>query len=278
MQTPSNLVIHPRDLAFGRNESNERWWLRGDPVATAFNNALSASFPIGERFFIDAVRRYKSFADPGLQEQIAAFTAQESMHTREHILFNRQMVDAGYDLTAIDAYLKALFDWARSEFPLGQLAATCALEHFTAILAHALLTDERHLAGTKPEIAKLWRWHAIEEIEHKSVAFDTYMAATRNLMPIARWAIRTHVMFMSTIFFFLQLFYCTKQFFKQDGINNFRTWMRLLRYMFVSPGIMRRVLKSYFLYYLPGFHPWRVDDRKLIANVEHVLETSYAVA
>jgi predicted metal-dependent hydrolase len=278
MQTPPNLVIHPRDLAFGRNQNQERWWLRQDPVATAFNNALSASFPIGERFFIDAVRRFKSFADPELQTQIAAFTQQESMHTREHVVFNKQMVDAGYDLTAIDAYLAALFAWARKEFPLGQLAATCALEHFTAILAHALITDERHLAGVKPEIARLWRWHAIEEIEHKSVAFDTFMAATRKLNPLARWALRTHVMFVSTILFFSQLFFCTKQFFKQDGIDDFRTWLKLLHYMFVSPGVMRRVMKSYFLYYLPGFHPWRVDDRALIADVERELEASYAVA
>ncbi len=56
-----------------------------------------------------------------------------------------------------------------------------ALEHFTAILAHQLLADPRHLEGAEKETADLWRWHAVEEIEHKGVAYDTWLHATRRL-------------------------------------------------------------------------------------------------
>ena len=59
-----------------------------------------------------------------------------------------------------------------------------ALEHFTAILAHELLADPRHLAGADRETADLWRWHACEEIEHKGVAYDTWLNATQGLDPV----------------------------------------------------------------------------------------------
>jgi predicted metal-dependent hydrolase len=278
MQTPDDRTIHPRNISFGRNETNPRWWLRNDPVATAFNNALSASFPEGERFFIDSVRAFKHRADPKLQEQITAFTAQESVHTREHLMFNKHIVDAGYDLTKIDRYLERQFRVSRRQWAIGQLAATAALEHFTAILANALLNDPKQFDGAAPHIADMWRWHAVEEIEHKAVAFDTYMAATKNWWPIARWALRCHVMFVSTILFFAELFYSVTQFFKQDGINTVDTWRWLFRYMFVEPGAMRKVARSYFKYYRPNFHPWNVDDHALAQSAAAELEAVYAPA
>ena len=64
--------------------------------------------------------------------------------------------------------------------PLARLAATVALEHLTAILAAALLDGRSgSLAGADPRVAELWRWHAVEETEHKSVAFDVYAVVRR---------------------------------------------------------------------------------------------------
>src|SRR5689334_6402093 len=93
--TPADLTITPRDLRLDRHASNARWWHGGDPVATAYFNALSASFPQGETFFIDAVRRFRDRADGKLQEQIDAFIQQEAAHTREHVAFNRLIKAAG---------------------------------------------------------------------------------------------------------------------------------------------------------------------------------------
>src|SRR3546814_2150957 len=50
---------------------------------------------------------------------------------------------------------------------------TCALPIST--LAHDALANPTHLGGAADEARQLWRWHAIEEIEHKAVAFDTYL-------------------------------------------------------------------------------------------------------
>jgi len=155
-QTPSDLAIRPRDIAFGRSEPAPHWWLGGDPIATAFYNALSASFPQGERFFMDAVRRYRNADDPRLREQIAAFLAQEALHSREHLVFNNDIARQGYDFAAIDAYLRSRFDFGRKLPPRNQLCATIALEHFTAILAHALLGKGDDLAAAPPELRRMW--------------------------------------------------------------------------------------------------------------------------
>jgi len=276
-QTPVDLAIHPRDLAFGRGAPPPRCWL-GDPIATAFFNALSASFPQGERFFMDAVRRYRDTVEPKLSEQIRAFLAQEAVHSREHLVFNNAVAERGFEFCRIDTYLKSRFDFGRTLPPLDQLCATIALEHFTAILAHALLSDGDDLAAAPPELKRMWHWHAIEEIEHKAVAFDTFLAATRRVRPLKRWRIRCLSMALTTIMFFQFVGFGVREFFRQQGIDNLRSWRKLLRYLWIDPGILRRAAPAYFAYYKPGFHPWRVDDRALIANVEESLTSGNALA
>jgi predicted metal-dependent hydrolase len=277
-QTPDDLAIHPRDIAFRRASPPPRWWLGGDPVATAFFNALSASFPQGERFFMDSVRAYRDRASDSLRGQIAAFLAQEAVHSREHLVLNNNIADQDFDFGRIDLHLKGRFDFGRRLPRLNQLCATIALEHFTAILAHALLSDCDDLAGAPPELRRMWQWHAIEEIEHKAVAFDTFLAATQHFTPFRRWWVRCVSMVISTIMFFQFIHFGVREFFRRDGIDNHRSWIALFRYLWIRPGIMRRVAPGYFAYYKPGFHPWRVDDRALIADVEAALATGHAAA
>jgi predicted metal-dependent hydrolase len=266
-QTPNNLQMSSRDLHFD-DPQTPRWWLNGDPVATAFFNALSASFPIGERYFIDAVKRFRDVDNAQLRDQIAVFITQESLHTREHLAFNRIATDAGYDFGRLDIMLKRRFAWARSRSPIEQLASTIALEHFTAILAHALLTDSSDFDGAPETVRRLWTWHAIEEIEHKAVAFDTFVCATRAYSRFGRWFLRTRVMAVSTLLFLHEILFGVAESFRQDKINTPRTWLRFLRYLFVSPGLFRRVSRPYLSYFRPGFHPWAVDDRALIKEFE----------
>jgi predicted metal-dependent hydrolase len=278
MQTPADHVIRPRDIAFGRNQAHSRWWLGGNPVATAFYNTLSAAFPQGERFFIESVRYFKGMVSPKLKDQIAAFATQEFIHTREHLVFNRQAVDAGYDLSGIETYVNKTLKFAKTRGAYQQLAITAALEHFTAIMAHAVLTDPRHFEGASDEVQRMWRWHAMEEIEHKAVAFDTFLEVTQHWRPIRRWLMRSIVMVITTVLFMSEIFVGCRESFRQDGIDTPRTWFKLLGYLFGKPGMMRAVLKDYFSYYRPGFHPWDHDDRELIAEMDTALTQQYAAA
>ncbi|QUD89788.1 metal-dependent hydrolase [Phenylobacterium montanum] len=269
--TPSDLTITPRDLSFAASAPTSRWWLGGDPVATAFFDALSATFPYGERYFIECVRRYRGAAEPPLQQQIAAFVAQEAMHTREHVRLNGQIAAHGFDVAAMEARTKLRLDYARAQPPLKQLGGTIALEHFTAILAHALLADPRHLEGAPAEAQAMWRWHAIEELEHKAVAFDTFVVVAAKLPPWRRWLLRASTMGIATSLLFSTVGRNIADIFTAGGINRPGTWARLAAYLLVKPGILRQVSAEYLAYFRPGFHPWARDDRALAAEAERAL-------
>jgi uncharacterized protein len=268
--TPIDLKITSRPLKIDHGRLETRWWHGGDPVATAFFNALSAAFPQGETFFIESVRRYRDQADPRLNEQITAFVQQEAMHTREHLAFNRLIKDAGYDTADMDAQVRRRLGMARERHPLAQLAITVGLEHFTAIMARVLLDDRDPLPGAPPEVVRLWQWHAIEELEHKSVAYDTWLAVTAQakLSRVRRWSIRARVMILISIQFWYSNFERMADFFRQDGINKPGTWWRVLKYLLVKPGIARKIFLPYLSFFRPGFHPWQHDERALIPSVE----------
>ena len=270
-KTPQELDIQRRDYQFGRDNPHPRWWMGNDPIATAFYNGLSALFPLGERFFMDSVKSFRHATDGKLKEQVADFLFQEAMHTREHVVFNKMATDAGYDIKKLENRAGRILGWARKKGAIKQLAATAALEHFTAMLAHAVLADPRHFAGAPEEARQMWEWHAMEEIEHKAVAYDTYMAALRKWPGVIRWALRSIVMFVATILFIYAVVLNTRDLFREDGINTGKSWRQLFSFLFFKPGMMRAVLKSYFTYYKPGFHPWEEDDRGLLAKAEATL-------
>ena len=266
--TPADLVITPRDRKFARDPKPGRWWNGGDPVATAVYNALSATFPEGEAFFVESVRQYREGTPPKLANEIKAFTTQEAIHSREHAAFNKAAVDAGYDLTKLDERLHWRLELVKSRPPIASLAATMALEHFTAILAHELLSDPRHLADAEREAGDLWRWHAAEEIEHKGVAYDTWLHATRDWPRFKRWKVKAKVMLLVTRNFIVDRTLGALELLRQDGITGPGAWAGLFWFMWVKPGMMRKIFAAWAKYFMPGFHPWNEDDRRLLAGFE----------
>ena len=263
---PADMAITPRNLRFGREEVRGRWWLGNDPIATAWHNALSASFPAGETFFIETVRRFRDAVPASLAAQIDDFVRQEAYHTREHVAFNRQVTGAGYDIAAIETRIADSLVQARTTHPVAQLLVTVSLEHFTAIFAHAMLArGGRQFDGASAETRAMWHWHAIEEIEHKGVAFDTYMHVTRGLKPARRWAIRSLVFLRVSRNFVKNRAQDALALLAQDGITGWRAKARLWWYLLGSPGVLRQVALAWASYLRPGFHPWDHDDRALIA-------------
>ena len=215
--TPVDLSITPRDRRFAREAKPGRWWHGGNPYATAFYNALSATFPKGEAFFVEAVRNHRDGAPARLAEEIKGFTTQEAIHSREHDMFNKAAIEAGYDLGPLEARVQFRLDFIRSKPPIASLASTMALEHFTAIFAHELLADPRHLAGAEAEAQALWRWHSIEEIEHKGVAYDTWLHATRHWPRSKRWKVKAKVMLLATRNFTVDRTLGAIELLRQDG-------------------------------------------------------------
>ncbi|WP_294325514.1 metal-dependent hydrolase [uncultured Sphingomonas sp.] len=273
-KTPADLTITPRDVRFGRGGSYRRYWLNDDPIATAFYNALSVTFPKGEGFFIDSVRQFRDDVPPRLAAEIRAFIKQEAIHTREHVAFNRHVADQRYDTSRLEARVDHELAITRGKPPIANLAATMALEHFTAILAHELVANPRHLAGGDQDAADLWRWHAIEEIEHKGVAYDTWLHATRDWTRLKRWWVKTLVMLIVTAKFFRGRTVGMLDLLAQDGLTGARVKWRLFAYAFGRPGMARKVMGMWLSFFLPGFHPWNHDDRELIGLVDSEFEAA----
>jgi predicted metal-dependent hydrolase len=273
--TPADLVITPRDRRFGRGEPTPRWWHGGRAAPTALYNALSATFPIGEAFFVDSVRAFRGGADARLAEDIKNFTTQEVVHSREHLAFNRRAADSGYDLTKLEERVAFRLDLLKSRPPIAALAATMALEHFTAILAHELLADPKHLEGADEATAELWRWHASEEIEHKGVAYDTWLHATRAWPRSKRWKVKSKVMLLVTRNFIIDRTAGALELLRQDGITGPRAWAMMVWTMWVAPGMMRRIFGAWVSFFTPGFHPWNEDDRHLVRAYEAAAGTQF---
>ncbi len=276
--TPLDLIITPRDRRFGRGDKTARWWQGGDPIATAFYNALSATFPKGETFFVESVRKFREGTPAKLAGEIQAFIKQEAMHSREHSSFNTRAHEAGYDLKSLQDCVDRRFARVRERSPIACLAVTMALEHFTAIIAHELLRDPRHLGSADPESQALWRWHAIEEIEHKGVAYDTWLHVTRAWPRSKRWRVKSKVMLLVTFSFVVDRTLGALELLRQDGIKGPEAWARLFWFTVARPGMLRNVLGAWTSYFMPGFHPWNQDDRALIETAEKGLLQEPALA
>ncbi|MGD0524092.1 MAG: metal-dependent hydrolase [Polyangiaceae bacterium] len=241
-----------------------RDWYRGDAHLTTFWNALSLLFPEGERFFVEAVRRFRDrIDDPAQLAAIDGFVAQEAMHGRAHRLFNDMLRQRDLAVSAdAEAQLRRLLAFARRTLsPKGQLAVTCALEHFTAILAEQLLQRDDHRDSGHASVQPLWTWHALEESEHKAVAYDVYEAVG------GTYGMRVGLMLVTTAIFFAETANVHVKFLRADReLWNARGWAHAMDYLWVRPGLFRKLVPAYFDYFRPGFHPEDRDTASLLAT------------
>ncbi|OHY81013.1 metal-dependent hydrolase [Marinobacter sp. AC-23] len=258
--TPEGVSVKPRNLHFDVNEDLKTLWHGDDAFRTAFLNALSLQFPDGEQQFINAVRLYQDrVADPKLKAEIRGFIGQEALHSREHKAYNEALKARGYDIEGLDRRFRKHMEWVGKLSPSRQLAGTCGAEHYTAVLANAILSHPEWLDGATPVMAQLWRWHAIEETEHKSVAFDVYRECVGNER------LRRIIFLFVTWNFFKYTFLNTCSLLKTDGkLWSLRTWMGGLNFLWGKPGILRKCLPDFLAYFRKDFHPWQQDNRALL--------------
>jgi predicted metal-dependent hydrolase len=265
-------AITPRDVDFALDPCRARDWLDGSQEKTLFLNALSLLFPPGERFFIASVLANRGMVtDPILRSEIKAFCQQEAYHTREHISYNealRSFVDA----EKLDEELTTHLAWVKATLPEGSpLLVTCALEHFTAILAHSLLEDPTELQGADASYERMWTWHALEECEHKAVAYDVFRATMRG--PLREFR-RMAVMAITTPTFLGFIGKHVVALMKAQGLlSSPVSWAKLLWYVFGNPGIMRRIVVPWAKYFNPNFHPNDLDDSAALSRTKVLVAT-----
>ena len=251
-----------RSVDLSLSEKTPRYWYGGDPFKTHFMNALSSTFPEGEAFFVRSVRHYRDrIDDPKLLADIRSFSGQEAMHGRTHVGHVELLAQQGYP------WLKRLNELARREMrfynrrmPRYSLATTAALEHLTAIIARQILSNpENWVKPMHPDMAPLWQWHAVEEAEHKAVAFDVLQQVSGSR------ALRIFALLGATLGFFLDNFVRLFYLLSKDGLAwKPRVWIDGARFLWGRNGALRTLIPDYLEWYRRGFHPQERDDQPLI--------------
>lgn len=265
--------IRPRTPKVAFTEVPKHWFANSAP-ATHIANGVNLLFPAGERFFVRAVKRYLdrfdangSEADAALVADIKGFFGQEGRHANAHEKFFETLRAQGYD---IDAILGPYEAWeARIEkaaHPALRLSVTVALEHFTAILAEDALT-EGALAYADPAMRRLFEWHALEELEHKAVAFDV-LARVHPSYALRMAGLAVGATLLGGFWLF-----ATRELLRQDGMS-MPAAMRELRAMRTEakqhgaqvpkPIFARVFVRGIREYLRPGFHPNDKDHDALV--------------
>ena len=256
---PGAPTIVPREkLDFGLDGDIARHWLGGDVFKTRLFDALSTLFPVGERFFITCVRDFKGqITDPALLDQIRDFTRQEGQHGLLHSRYNDRLTAQGIAVSSILHKQEArLFGLIRARtsrtFSLG---ITAAAEHVTSVMADAFVERPEILADADERIRALYVWHAMEEMEHKSVAFDV-------LTDVAKASYFTRILTMMLVSFMFP-FHVSRimnHMFRVDGFGRWgriKLWTRGLWWLLKPGGLVLPLLPRLLGYYQPGFHPWQ---------------------
>ncbi len=258
-----------RKVAFPFSEETPRYWFGGDPFRTHFLNALSSTFPEGEAFFVRSVRHYRDRIDePGLRTEIQGFSGQEGVHSQEHARHVEILVGQGYaGLAKVNRMAGRELRMYNRRAPVFSLALTAALEHLTAILAHQILLGSRALVGPMhPDMQPLWRWHAVEEAEHKAVAFDVLARVSGS------WTLRVVAGIVATLGLLTDNLIRTSYLLTRDRLMlSPMLWLRGLRALWGREGMLRPMLRDYLRWYRRDFHPWQRDNHQLIDAELHAL-------
>lgn len=258
----ASVGIPPRQLDFRIPEDAPRYPVGDNATATTFIAVLSGFFPPGERFFMESVRHFRDrITDPTLKAEVAGFMGQEAIHGREHERLNAVMIEQGINTrvpeAAVTLALKVL-EW----FPHSQqLAFTTFMEHFTALVGEQLLTDEEFQKNGDPEMLQLWLWHAMEELEHKSVAFKVYeQVGNRRIERLIAFPMVTLVMLPAV---FGSWFYLLA---REGKLFDRKDLARGLSMMLGRRGLIGRIIPKMGLFARKDFHPDKKDTRALEAK------------
>lgn len=259
--SPAPQVIPRKAPDFGLDGDIPRYWLDGDAFKSRFFDAMQLLFPIGEKFFIACVRDYRDqVTDPVLQQQVKDFTYQEGQHAMVHMQFNERLRAQGI---GVDNILRTQehfeFEVFRKRYSKRfTLGMTAAGEHLTAIMCHGFFRAGV-MDKADPRVRAMYAWHAIEELEHKAVAFDVMTRVAK-----VGYATRILSLLHVSLTFPLHVFMIMNHMFKVDGLKNpVSTWLKGLWWLYGWNGLYPRIMGHFFAYFRPGFHPWQHNDMTL---------------
>jgi uncharacterized protein len=265
------VTVTPRrpDFDFdGLEHEVPRVWHPAGIGPTAFLEALSALAPVVESFFIEDARRLLPRVDEdALRAEGDAFLHQEAAHAATHATFNRLLVRWGVPVEPIaDSALRwlAIVDWTSSDL---RSAVAMAGEHFLGEIGNAILSRPELLDGVAPPIARLFRWHGYEEVEHKAVLFDVFHAARGH--GFRSYSVRIAGLWIAIVLLALALpSVCYRILASAGAAYDHYAWRGLIRFVFGRGGMLNGRWRAVAAYHRRDFHPWRyLDNRRFLSEL-----------
>lgn len=232
-----------------------RHWFGNDPFKSRFFDSVSLLFPDGERYFIESVRGFrKRIEDPKLQEDVKHFIQQEAQHSIAHSKMNDVLESHGLPVTQITAEANEIFLWMTRNFsPRFNLALTAAFEHLTALMAESFFGDKKDFAEADPYVRALLAWHAIEEMEHRDVAFDVMKSVGDVPEFMRKLALPAAVLHMFGIGLIR-----TNELLRYDGYSRrerAQMFMQSLPWFMGAKGLLPKMNHQFMSWFKRDFHP-----------------------
>lgn len=256
--------IEPRHLRFVFKNS-PKYWHSQSPIKTYHFNALALFLPILEKLVVLSLKKATiEVKDPILKAQVVSLVSQEAIHGREFHHYNQAVVTQHFQLSHTAYNMKTfriLSGMINKLSHTFHYALSAAGEHFTAISADLFLRQPTWFEGMSADHSAIWRWHCIEEIEHKSVAFDVYQTLNGS------YILRIMAMLMITAVFCSLHIRPIWQMMKKDGKHKkIKFYIEALQYYWGKKGLYSALLKPYFDYFRPSFHPRMHQNEALITQ------------
>lgn len=250
-QMTHEIPVRKPGLTF--DTSIPRYWFNGNIAATHSFNGLNLLFPEGERFFVKSVYDHlDKIVDPVLREQARAFAGQEGQHANQHEKYFDVLKAHGYEFETFLRRFRKFVHFNNRWMPASiRLAVTAGAEHYTAIFgSNALEEFDEVFAEIHPTMRKLIVWHATEEVEHRSVAYDVLQATHPSYL------LRIFGFGVATILLFGLSGYATRMFIRQDRIPR-ATVAEHRRQMFKRTDMrgIQRLKEGLRAYFRRDFHP-----------------------
>lgn len=260
-QTPGvRANIPPRRMDFDFSQG-VRFGYANDAYMTTFWGAFSSLFPKGESFFVESVRHYRNqITDPLLKAQISGFIGQEAMHSKEHTALNAWFQSFGYPMDKLDRDIGYLLGFLQKTMsPKRQLAVTVCLEHYTAIIAEYCLKADHMHRMVDPNLLQIWLWHALEENEHKTVAYDVYEQVGGG------YALRSFTMLTTTATLAFIFLWFHARLLAHDGrLFSLRKNWPGIKHFWGRGGMIPSIVPQLLDFFKPGFHPGQHDTEALL--------------
>jgi len=266
----SRIPIIPRRMKLDFGDVDRPFPFADNSIMSTMFATLSGVFPPGEKEFIQSVRNYMAeIHDEELLRQVKLFATQEGHHALQHRAVNTMLDSLGYTTMKVADMVAeqiAIFQTERSD--ADRLAVTVVMEHYTAALAHFALAHPEHFDSLPASIRELIFWHAIEEIEHKSVAFDVYEHCVGERPRLRKWLLIQLVMFPLAVARLQRGMLADI-----DHRPTAREFVEAGRFLLGPGGMLPTVIPQYLAMLRSDFHPWDLDDSDLVDAWKRELST-----